>query len=287
MIYLVLAAVVWGSSFPVIRHALGDASPFLFLFLRFALAFAILAPRYAKSDCLRTLFRRDLILISVPNSLGFILQYKAQELTTASKTALFINSSPLFVAILSAVLLKDRLTPRQLVALVVALAGVFITTTRLDVSGFSSVNLGDVLGLLAGVTWAVVVVYSGPVSRKYGAFRVAQALCFWTAVAAAPFIAFEEVRFAWRALPPLLYLSVVTTVLAYFFYLKGVQRVSALSTSIVILVEVIVAFMISHALLGESFSRVETVGVVLVMAGVVAVMTRTPDPAGGPRGEPR
>jgi drug/metabolite transporter (DMT)-like permease len=280
MIYLLLAAVVWGSSFPVIRYALGDASPFLFLFLRFALASGLLLSRGAGSGRLRTLFQRDLILLSIPNSLGFILQYKAQELTTASKTALFINSSPLFVAILSAALLKDRLTARQLVAMVVALAGVFITSTRLDVSGLSAVNFGDVLGLLAGVTWAVVVVYSGPVSRKHGAQTVAQALCFWTAVAAAPFIAFEEVRFAWRAFPALVYLAVFSTVLAYYLYLKGVQRVSALSTSIIILVEVVVAFVISHALLGESFSPVETVGVLLVMAGVAAVMAKAPGPAG-------
>lgn len=287
MIYLVLAAIVWGSSFPVITYALRDVSPLLFLFLRFALAFVLLTPRYAKRDRVKMLLKRDLILISIPNSLGFILQYKGQQLTTASKTALFINSSPLFVAILSAVLLKDRLTRRQLIALVVALAGVFITSTRLDLSGLSSVNFGDVLGLLAGVSWAFVVVYSGPVARKYGAYNVAQALCFWSAVTTAPLIALEHAHFTWRALPALAYLAVFTTVLAYYFYLKGVQRVSALSTSIVILVEVIVAFVISHALLGETFSAVETLGVVLVMAGVVAVMLRAEKPFSPSAVDPR
>jgi drug/metabolite transporter (DMT)-like permease len=275
MIYLVLAAIVWGSSFPVITHALRDVSPILFLFLRFALAFLCLLPRYRSLERLKTLFKRDLVLISIPNSLGFILQYKAQELTTASKTALFINSSPLFVAVLSAVLLKDRLTARQLAALVVALAGVAVTTTRLEFSGLSAVNAGDVLGLLAGVSWAFVVVYSRPVAKKYGAYNVAQALCFWAALTAAPFIAFEEVRFAARAIPALLYLALLPTILAYYLYLKGVQRVSATSTSIVILVEVVVAFGIAHAFLGEYFTAVETVGIVLVITGVVAVMAKT------------
>jgi drug/metabolite transporter (DMT)-like permease len=275
MFYLVLAGIVWGSSFPVITYALRDISPMLFLFLRFALAFVCLLPRYRKFDRLKTLFKRDLILISVPNSLGFILQYKAQELTTASKTALFVNSSPAFVAILSAILLKDRLTRIQLAALFVALAGVVVTSTRLDFSGFSAVNMGDVLSLAAGISWAFIVVYSRDMVNKHGAYNVAQALCFWTAVTSAPFVAFEEVRFAWRALPALIYLAVFTTIVAYYLYLKGVQRVSALSTSIIILVEVIVAFGISHVLLGEFFSPVETMGVVLVMTGVVAVMVKT------------
>ena len=50
MLYLILAAVIWGSSFPVITYALRDVSPFLFLVLRFVLSFAILLPRYRKPD---------------------------------------------------------------------------------------------------------------------------------------------------------------------------------------------------------------------------------------------
>jgi drug/metabolite transporter (DMT)-like permease len=274
MIYLVLAGIVWGSSFPVITYALRDVSPLLFLVLRFALAFLLLLPRYRSLDRLKTLFSRDLILISIPNSLAFILQYKAQQLTTASKTALFINSSPLFVAIFSAILLKDRLTPRQIVALIVAFSGVVVTSTRLDFSGFSSVNMGDVFCVIAGILWALFVVYSSGMAKKHGAYNMSQALCFWAAVTAAPFAGAEKVRFASHALPALFYLCLVTTILAYYLYLKGVQSVSALSTSIIILVEVVVAFLISHFFLGESFSGVETVGGVLVIAGVVTVVTK-------------
>jgi drug/metabolite transporter (DMT)-like permease len=274
MLYLILAGIVWGSSFPVITYALRDVSPLLFLVLRFSLAFLLLLPRYRSLDRLKTLFRRDLILISIPNSLAFILQYKAQQLTTASKTALFINSSPLFVAIFSAILLKDRLTPRQIVALIVAFSGVVVTSTRLDFSGFSSVNMGDVFCVLAGILWALFVVYSSGMAKKHGAYNMSQALCFWAAVAAAPFAGVEKMRFASHALPALFYLCLVTTLLVYYLYLKGVQSVSALSTSIIILVEVVVAFLISHFFLGESFSGVETVGVVLVIAGVVTVVTK-------------
>ncbi|MBP2681742.1 MAG: putative permease [Candidatus Krumholzibacteriota bacterium] len=274
MIYLLLAGIVWGSSFPVITYALRDVSPLLFLVLRFALAFVLLLPRYRSLDRLKTLFSRDLILISIPNSLAFILQYKAQQLTTASKTALFVNSSPLFVALFSAILLKERLRPRQVVALVVAFSGVVVTSTRLDFSGFSTVNMGDIFCMLAGISWAVFVVYSSAMAKKHGAYNMSQALCFWAAVGAAPFAGFEKARFASQALPALLYLCLVTTILAYYLYLKGVRSVPAVSTSILILVEVVVAFLISHFLLGESFSPVETVGVVLVMAGVVTVVTK-------------
>jgi len=274
MLYLVLAAIVWGSSFPVIQYTLRDVSPILFLILRFAVAFVLLLPRYKSLDRMRTLFGRDLVLIALLNMIAFVCQYKAQELTTASKTALFINSNPVFVAVFSAFLLKDRFTKRQLAALFLALAGVVVTSTRLDFSSFSVVNTGDLFAIGAGLLWAFFVIYSGGLARKYGAFNMSQALCFWAAASATPLLVPEDVHFAWRAAPAVLYLAVVTTILAYFFFLKGVQSVSPLSTSIVILVEVVVAFVISHFFLGESFSGIETVGVVLVLAGVVMVVAR-------------
>jgi drug/metabolite transporter (DMT)-like permease len=76
MRYLILAAVIWGSSFPVITYALRDVSPYLFLVLRFVLAVVILAPRYRKLERLKLLFKPDLILLCIPNSLAFILQYQ-------------------------------------------------------------------------------------------------------------------------------------------------------------------------------------------------------------------
>ncbi|UCH83310.1 MAG: EamA family transporter [Candidatus Latescibacterota bacterium] len=274
MLYLILAAVIWGSSFPVITYALRDVSPFLFLVLRFALAFAILLPRYRKPGRIKTLFKPELILISIPNSLAFILQYKAQELTTASKTALFINSSPVFVAIFSSLFLGQRFAVRQLAAMVVALSGVAVTSTRLDFSSIASINIGDLLCLGVGISWAFFIIYSKGLVKKYGAYNVSQALYFWAAVATLPLLWFEDMQFAWAAVPALVYLVVFTTILAFYLFLKGTRSVTPLSTSIVILIEIVVAFLIAHFALGESFSGVESIGVAMVLIGVVMVLRK-------------
>ncbi|MEJ2719927.1 MAG: DMT family transporter [bacterium] len=274
MFYLILAAVIWGSSFPIITYALRDVSPILFFVLRVALAFLLLLPRYHKRDRLRTLFRPDLILVSIPNTLAFVLQYKAQELTTASKTALFINSSPVWVAIFSSLLLGHRFTVRQVAAMTVALAGVVVTSTQLDFASLSVINFGDVLCLGVGISWAFFIIYSRGLVEKYGAYNVSQALYFWAAVMTLPLLGFEDLRFAWSAVPSLLYLVVFTTILAFYLYLKGIQSVSPLSTSIIILVEIVVAFLISHFALGESFTAIETAGVVMVLIGVVMVLKK-------------
>ncbi len=276
MIYLVLAAVVWGSSFPVVTYGLGDVSALLFVVLRFFAAFLILLARYHSRADLRRLFHRDLILISIPNALAFVLQFKAQEITTASKAALFVNSSPVFVVALSAMLWREHFGPRQLAAMVVALVGVVITSTRLEFSELSAINTGDMLCLGVGFSWAVFILSSKHLSKRYGPYEMSQALYFWTAVMTVPFLGMEATRFAWRSAPAILYLTIFPTILGYFFYLKGVRLVSSLATSIIILIEVVVAFLISYFFLGESFSPIESVGVAMVMAGVVMVLGKVP-----------
>ena len=271
MIYLVLAAVIWGSSFPVIAYALDDISPFLFLVLRFVIAFLILIPRWRKPGAFRTLFRRDLFLIALPNALSFVLQYKGQELTTASKAALFVNSAPVWVVIMS-LFLRRSVLPRQLFATLIALAGVVVVSTRLDFSSFGVINLGDLMCIGVGVLWGVFIMFSGPIVKRYGPYDVAIVLYFWTMAYGTPFMLAEQTRFAWVAAPAVVYLALITTVLAYVLYLKGVQLVPPVATSIVILIEVIVAYVIANIFLGEVFSTVETVGVLLVMLGVILVV---------------
>ena len=89
---------------------------------------------------------------------------------------------------------------------------------------------------------------------------------------AAPLIAFEPMRFSVSSMPAVLYLAFFTTMVAYYLYLRGVRSVSPLATSIIILIEVVVAFVIAHFLLSESFSPIETVGVAMVIAGVILVI---------------
>jgi drug/metabolite transporter (DMT)-like permease len=93
-------------------------------------------------------------------------------------------------------------------------------------------------------------------------------------VMALPLTLMEPARISWASAWPIAYLAVFTTVLAYFFYLKGARSVTPVAASIIILIEIVVAFSIAHLGLSESFSPVESIGVALVVAGVLLVAKR-------------
>jgi drug/metabolite transporter (DMT)-like permease len=272
MIYIILAAVIWGSSFPVITYALNDVSPFLLIFLRFLFAFLIFVPFVKKARDLRTIFHFDMFLIAQLPALGYIFQFKAQELTTASKTALFVNTNPLFIALLAPLLLKEKLQKRQILALIIALAGILLTTTNLNFSDFSKLNIGDFLSLSVSLVWSLFLMYSGKIVQKYGERNFNMAVYFWIFVLSIPLLPFEEIRFSITSIPSIIYLSLFATIAAFYLYSKGIRTVSAFSTSIIFFIEIIVAAGISYFFLDERFTYLEMIGSILIMMGIITVL---------------
>jgi drug/metabolite transporter (DMT)-like permease len=272
MIYIFLAAIIWGCSFPVITYALGDISPILFVFLRFILSFVLLIPFLNSTKDIRSIFRMDIVLIALLPALAYILQFKAQELTSASKTSIFVNLTPVFIAILNPLLLKTSLSRYQIFALILAISGVIITSTNLEFSEITAVTIGDGLNLTVSLLWSFFIIYSKNIIEKYGELSFNLAIYFWISLTALVFLPMEEVRFSLHAIPSILFLAIFATIAAFFFYTKGIKSVSAFSTSIVFLGEIIVAGGISYFFLGERFTLIETIGTILIVCGVLTVV---------------
>jgi len=268
MRYIVIAAIIWGSSFPVIKYGLESISPLLFVVLRFSLAFLIFLPFQKTLKDLKYFFEKDLVIISVLHAVAFVAQFEAQTMTSASKTALFVNTSPLFVAVIFPFVSKKLPAPKQIWAMVIALLGVFATSTRLDFGTFSHMNSGDGLNLLSAGCWAMIVILSERNVKKHGEVLFVSGFCFWTVILSAPFLVFEPVRFELTGAGPLIFVAVFNTVVAYFLYSKGIRVVSPLSTAVVFLTEVVVAAAISFLALSEQITLVELGGFLMVMCGV-------------------
>lgn len=272
MYYLIIASVLWGTSFPVIKHALDSISPFLFVQLRYTLAFFLLLPFIKNIRHLKFIFTKELFLMSLLNALAFVLQFKGQDLTSASKSALFINTNPLFVVVLAPLVTGEKPSRLQLVALALALTGVVMTSTRLQFGDLSAMQPGDLICLGSAAAWSFLIIYSGRVVRKFGEVNFNLAMYFWTALFSIPLIWLEPVRWNPAGIWPLIYISVFSTIIAYLCYSRGMKTSQALSGSIIFLIEVVVASVISFLFLGERFVAIEVVGFCLVITGVWLVV---------------
>lgn len=147
---LFYSAAIWGSTFFIVKDALRNVDPIILVSYRF-----LLAAIFAGMFCLIT--KKSLMKNLVHGSLlGFLLwllfvsQTIGLSLTAASNsgfiTGLFIVFLPVFAFILS----KKKVLFLEVVGIVLSLLGLWILT-----GGLADINLGDLLTLIAAMTYAI------------------------------------------------------------------------------------------------------------------------------------
>lgn len=273
-----LAGFLWGTSFPAIKIGLRYMDAYTFAFLRFLVASLIMLSVLLLTENFRFNFnkKRLILFLGVANGLAYLLQYMGMVFTTASKSALFINLSAVWVALLSPMVLKERLGGKKIAGVMVSLLGVFLMTTNLDFSSLSQgAALGDLLVIGAGVIWAFFMVYNKPLVRESSDIVQSMTwLLLFTLLPLLPTASFSAGSFfslpldAWLAI---LYTAILCWVIPYYLWLKGLRHISAVTSSVVLLTEVIVAVAIATLVLGEVLTVVSGVGAFLIVIAILLV----------------
>lgn len=274
------AASFWGTSFPVIKWGLAFVGPHTFALLRFliaALVTVVIGLVLGKFSI--HIFRRKILWgLALFNSLGFAFQFVALELTTASKTSLLVSLNLLFVAIASRWVFREEFPVRKILSLLAAFVGVFLLTTRGDLSVLSGLEFrGDMLALGSGISWAGFIVLQKHLEEKetVDLTELFGGLMPLTALFLLPFFLIYEPqglfiieRTGWLAV---LYIGIFCTAIAYYLWGEGLKSLTATSSTILILFEVVVALSLSIAWLGESFTLLTALGAALVLAAITGV----------------
>jgi len=278
-----LAVVFWGLSFVATKAALRELSPITLVTTRFALGVALLL----------VLLRARRVPVLPPRELwgalalmGFVgvfvhqmLQSFALTMTGAISTGWLIGLTPLWSAMLSAWLLRERFPPAKVAGLALGFAGAALVVTRGQL-GAARLALpatkGDLMILASTLNWAVYTVLGHPVLKRLGATRAtAGALLFGWLMLLPLFV----VRAGWREYAHLsgagtgavLFLGIACSGLGYLFWYGALEKIPASAVSALLYLEPLVTLAAGVALLGEQVHLTTMVGGLLVLAGVFLV----------------
>jgi drug/metabolite transporter (DMT)-like permease len=194
--------------------------------------------------------------------------------TTATNTAWIIAVSPLALAVLGFLFLRERIGWSGVAGICVATLGLLLLVSHghLTELGWLT-NTGDWLVLVSAHTWALYTVATRDLSRRRDPLAVTFALL---AVAAA----FTGILFAAtanlasvRALSPrgilaLLYLGIPGLALGQWFWQEGVARLGVARAGLYLYLEPLATLALAVPLLGEPFGLFVALGGGLVLAGV-------------------
>lgn len=251
---------------------------YTFVFLRFLIASLtmLFISGFTKRKALQFDKKRLVIILGISNGIAYLLQYIGMVFATATESSLFVNLSVVWVALISPIALKEKLSGRKMIGVIVSLLGVVLMTTNLNFSSISQGTLlGDLLVISAGALWAFFIVYNKPLIQE-GKNIIASAtwLLIFTLVPLTPIAIFFSTDFvhlpinAWIAV---FYTAIFCWVIPYYLWLKGLRHISAMVSSIVLLTEIIVAALISTFLLGETLTIISALGATFIIIAIMIV----------------
>jgi drug/metabolite transporter (DMT)-like permease len=274
----VAAGLLWGSSFAVVKIGLRSIDPFWFVFLRFAAASVLVllvTVLTGRTRRVLALLRNPLVVwLGVSNAAGFVFQFKGQTMTTAANAALLINASTIFVAVASRVVFRERFGPLKVLAVVVGMAGVFLVTTGGRPSAAMGLALrGDLLVLTAALLWTFFILLNKQIvgGHAVDVHALTAAMVTVTTVIALPVAlvfgrgSFPKPSVELWTVP---YTAIFCSIAPFYLWTWGLKRITATTSSIVLLTEVVFALTLAAVLLGERLSPVALVGSVLILAAV-------------------
>ncbi|AKM33026.1 multidrug DMT transporter permease [Pandoraea faecigallinarum] len=252
---------------------------FAMLLFRFFIA-AVLLVVWSRLQGVRFPSRRQSLHIALMGGVGYVGQslcfFGALQYAQASLVALLLYLYPVFVTILAAVFLRERLTPVKLGALALCSLG-----TALTVGGGQGQPLGMALAVAAALIYSGYIVVGARLTRGVDARATATLVCLAATVS---FAAMAAVRGAqgmplhwpasaggWGALSAIAVCSTVVAILTFF---AGLQRLGAGRASMLSTLEPVVTVLLAAMLLGETLTAAQWGGGVLIVAGVVWLSAR-------------
>jgi drug/metabolite transporter (DMT)-like permease len=274
------AVLVWGASFVATKVALRDVSPVTVVWLRFAMGVAILGAAVAFRRQFALPRRDDLAYFAL---LGFIgitfhqwLQSTGLLTAQASTTAWIVATTPVFMALLGWLLLKERLGWVKAGGIALAALGVLLVVSKGDWSAMSSGQFGtagDFLILISAPNWAVFSVISRRGLQSHPAARMMFYVMgfgwLFTSVLLFTGPGLSEIGQlqlgSWLGLG---FLGIFCSGLAYIFWYDGLQAVPAAQMGAFLYLEPLVAVVVAAIVLNEPLLLASVIGGGIILAGV-------------------
>ncbi len=278
--------VVWGASFIATKIALAEVHPVTVVWLRFAMGVAVMG---AVVILRRQLIRPSASDLAYFTGLGFLgiafhqwLQSNGLVTAQAGTTAWIVSSTPIFMALLGWLVLRERLGWLGTAGIVVAALGVLGVVSKGDLSSVAAGRFGtpgDFLILLSAPNWAVFSVLSRKGLRKHSS----AGMMFWVMAAGwllttvlfliGPGPA-DVAHLSARGWTAVAFLGIACSGLAYVFWYDALRELPASQVGAFLYIEPLVAVAVAAGLLGEPVLLATLAGGFAILLGVWLVSLR-------------
>ena len=277
---LLLTAVFWGGTFIAGKLISQTVDPYSAAFLRFFIASFLLIFLTLKIEgCLPRVAPGKIGIIILLGFTGIfsynLLFFSGLGHIQANRASLIIASNPIFISLGAVIFFKEKLNLLKIAGLFLSVTGALIVISKGNLLNIvdSGVGKGEFLIFGCVASW---VIYSILGKKAMDDLSPIVSVCY-SSIAGTILLFFPAlyngvfsnlVSYGWLEWASLFYLGFFGTVLGFFWYYEGIQKIGPMKAGIFINFVPISAIIMSFFILKEPVSLSLLMGATLVIAGV-------------------
>jgi drug/metabolite transporter (DMT)-like permease len=220
-------------------------------------------------------FRRILLCALFGMGLNMLFFFKGLSLTTPINSSVIVTLTPIFVLILSVLLIKEKLSLRKVVGIFVGFAGAlglifFADEIRQD---SPNIPLGNFYVILNSLFYGTYLVLAKILIEKYHPFTFMKWMFLLGILICLPFGYGELVEVDWQNLPfeiiwRIAFVILGTTFCTYLFNIFALTQLRASTVSAFVYVQPLMAILFAVAMGKDNLTTVKVLAASLVLLGV-------------------
>lgn len=237
--------------------------------------FLLVVIKISKKKLNMTAIKNNLLLLVVSGAfigINWVLLFEAYNHTTVAIATLCYYMAPIIVILLSPIVLKESLSGRKLICVVVALFGMVLVSGVFAGDAGEGDFSGVIFGLGAAAFYASVILLNQKI-KDIGAYDKTIMQLGVAGAAIIPYVILtDNTNWASMTIVSIIMVAVVCFVhtgLAYTLYFGSMDKVPAQTVALFSYIDPIVAILLSAFLLQESMGLLEIIGTVCVLGATI------------------
>ncbi len=274
---LFLMATIWAVNFSVVKFATQVFTPLAFTGLRVGMAAVVLIAIAVVS---RSPWpgKRDFVVLLAIGVLGHgVYQFffvEGLSRTRAGHAALIVAAAPAFIALASRIRGIERVRRKTLIGIALSVVGVgLIISDSAQASAGEATLAGSLLMVAAVLTWTTFTVMLQPYTLLYSplklsAITIIGGLLPLLVVSGPALVATDWSGIPASAWAAVFYASIVSMVIAYLFWYRGIKLLGPTRTSVYSNIQPVIALGIAWIFLNEIPTVWQAIGTGTIITGV-------------------
>lgn len=284
-----IVAIIYGMNYTIAKDVMPTyIKPFGFIVLRVlgaTLLFWVLGLFMIKQKIERSDFLRIFLAALFGVCLNMLAFFKGLSMTSPINASVIMVISPIIVLLLSAIILKERITFIKVLGILLGLVGAVI----LIVYGQSIIPgdkpfYGNLLILVNATSYGLYLIIVKKLTQKYDSVTLIKWLYLFGLILVIPFGFSEVQEIQWQLIPTTIYFNIgfvilFTTFFAYLFNLFALTQLKPTTLSAFIYLQPLIAS--TYALLNgkDSLNSIKIIAAILIFTGVYLVTKSNSKPS--------